>query len=269
MSRTKRQGEIYIVEEEDSGRIKIGYAADSLKRLKTHQTSNSHDLILRDVFRCDDDMARSLEKQLHARFAESRLRNEWFALDWQTVKAAIPEEEERFRDMNGVDEAVDTSLPTVWCLYPRRSKKTVIQFLNKQFITLGFGGLGDLTKLDNSLEAFRQAWEKHHSYMSAGEVRAFYPMFYSFVHRATTGDLVLLPVTWLDKTIHVGRISGPYEYKRWRLPKDLRPVTWFAQLQRSQFSSEALRGIQVNLAFFRVRQATFLHELAKYVQDLE
>jgi hypothetical protein len=140
-------------------------------------------------------------------------------------------------------------------------------FLAEGFISLGLGGLGNLAKLEPSLESFRQAWEAQHTHMSNSQNRVFYPMLYSFVHRTAEGHRVILPATWLSKSIHVGVVSGPYGYKRLRRYHEIRPVTWTHELPRSLFSAEALRGIQVNLAFFQVRSVQFLRELAEHVSD--
>jgi hypothetical protein len=43
---------------------------------------------------------------------------------------------------------------------------------------------------------------------------------------------------------------------------DRRGVNWITAFPRDSFSSQALKGITVNLAFFQVRSEIFLAELA-------
>jgi restriction system protein len=75
---------------------------------------------------------------------------------------------------------------------------------------------------------------------------------------------VVYPPTWRERKIYVGRITGDYEYVRRQEQGygDLRRVQWLKSFPRDTFTPEARRGISVNLAFFQVRNETFLTELA-------
>jgi hypothetical protein len=158
---------------------------------------------------------------------------------------------------------------TVWCIYPQRNKDTYDFFRENNVIGLGIGGMGDLTKILATTEAFKEAWQRKYPQLSDSQIRAFYPMQYSFVHRAAIGDLVIYPSTWLDREINVGEITGPYHFKRWQLDgyPDRRSVNWRCVFSRDQFSSQALKGIGVNLAFFQVRNEAFLNELARVMEN--
>lgn len=70
-----RQRYVYAVEAVESGRVKIGIAEDPAKRLQGHQVSSPERLRLLKVVPGD----RKLERELHRRFADSRLHGEWFA----------------------------------------------------------------------------------------------------------------------------------------------------------------------------------------------
>lgn len=262
-----KQSKIYLIEEKGTGHIKIGHSQDPAQRMRSLQTGNSKELALQYHTVFEEEAALLIEKRLHARFAGHHVKGEWFAVDLQTVRDAIAEEHELFKAESGADDLVDTGLPPVWCIYPRRDQQTVDFFLKKHCIGLGFGNMGNLLRIAPTLEAFRQTWESRHPFQSKGQIRALYPMFYSFVHRVKVGDLVIFPATWLEDAIHIGKIAGGYQFKRWQRAgyNDLRLVEWRGQVQRGAFSAEALRGIQVNLAFFRVRSETFLRELVGHV----
>lgn len=156
-----------------------------------------------------------------------------------------------------------TSLPPVWCIYPRRDQETYQMFLDKQSIGLGFSNLGDLRSIEPDLEAFRNKWNRKHWFSPVASTNAFASMIYAFIHRAKVGDLVIYPPTWLERKIYVGEIIGDYEFHKNQSNEyyDLRPVKWIAAFGREDFSAEALKGIRVNLAFFQVRKELFLQEL--------
>jgi hypothetical protein len=69
--------EVYFIEDVDSGRIKIGYAADPKGRLYRLQCGNPGELRLLATIPHED--AQGLEGHLHSRFHAHRGRGEWFA----------------------------------------------------------------------------------------------------------------------------------------------------------------------------------------------
>lgn len=66
---------VYFVQAGPEGPIKIGYAKRVAARFAELQTANAEPLILLGVL---FDGTRSLEAQTHLRFADFRLRGEWF-----------------------------------------------------------------------------------------------------------------------------------------------------------------------------------------------
>jgi len=66
---------IYFIQAASGGNIKIGYAKGIGKRLKDMQTGNGEELVL--LLALDGD--RGEERALHAKFASSHARGEWFA----------------------------------------------------------------------------------------------------------------------------------------------------------------------------------------------
>jgi hypothetical protein len=65
---------VYFVRAGPDGPVKIGLARDVARRLKTLQTASPVPLLLLGVVPGDA----KVERQLHRRFAGSRLRGEWF-----------------------------------------------------------------------------------------------------------------------------------------------------------------------------------------------
>ncbi|MEZ4667861.1 MAG: hypothetical protein R3E39_08100 [Anaerolineae bacterium] len=160
-----------------------------------------------------------------------------------------------------------SGLPPVWCVFPRRDEETYRLFLKKKVIGIGFSDMGDLSKLPPTREAFRKAWTKGllPKFRRSNErtINAMYSMVYRFVHEVAIGDLVIYPPTWYERTIHVGKITGDYQYDP-NQPQgyvDLRAVKWTMSIPRESFTESALKGINVPLALFKVQNDTFLAEL--------
>lgn len=65
---------VYFIQRADGGPIKIGTAERPDRRLQALQAANPDELVIRAV--CLG--GRAAEQVLHAHFAESRIRNEWF-----------------------------------------------------------------------------------------------------------------------------------------------------------------------------------------------
>ena len=71
-------GYLYVVKPKyKEGPFKIGIAGNLQKRLETLQTAHYEDLEV--VMVVEMENPRSLEKRLHRRFREYRIRGEWFA----------------------------------------------------------------------------------------------------------------------------------------------------------------------------------------------
>jgi Meiotically Up-regulated Gene 113 (MUG113) protein len=67
-------GAVYCVGPSDARRIKIGWASEPLRRVRTLQCGSADDLVIHGFL----PGSRSLERGLHDAFADRRLRGEWF-----------------------------------------------------------------------------------------------------------------------------------------------------------------------------------------------
>lgn len=167
-------------------------------------------------------------------------------------------------------EALTISTPRdMWAIFPEKSKKTYETFLQESYVAMTFGRrLGDLSNVEDSKEAFQKRWGK-----SLGATKArqntFAAMFHSFARRAKIGDLVIYAPTWMERKIYVGRIRSDYKFVRFSLGYNhRRQVKWIAEFARDEFSKEALRGISVNLAFFKVGRTSFIEQLNEKLENL-
>jgi hypothetical protein len=80
----------------DGGLVKVGVSADPHQRLLTLQTGFPGELLLSDVWHCGE-LARTVERLVHADLAPWRVSGEWFRVDRSTAELSI----ERARRMAG------------------------------------------------------------------------------------------------------------------------------------------------------------------------
>jgi Meiotically up-regulated gene 113 len=74
--RLEKETFVYFIQAGDHGPVKIGFSNKPDRRLPQLQTGNHRDLQLRHVIPGDKDT----ERELHERFADARIRGEWFGL---------------------------------------------------------------------------------------------------------------------------------------------------------------------------------------------
>lgn len=84
---SKETGFVYIVYFEDSSGkkfYKIGIATNPKTRMNDLQTANPFELNVLFCFYCSDNL--KLEKQLHLKFSHLNIKNEWFCLNYKSIK---------------------------------------------------------------------------------------------------------------------------------------------------------------------------------------
>ncbi len=97
---------VYMARAGTDGPVKIGVAKDVLRRLKSMNVSSPHDLTLLRTF----DGSHLIEKWLHERFAQYRLKGEWFRFtpEMMSVEIAEKAETELMKDVVQLREAGKT-----------------------------------------------------------------------------------------------------------------------------------------------------------------
>lgn len=70
---------VYLILDKLNGFYKIGISVNANERIKTLQTGNAGELILIDEVEVEG--ANKLEKELHSKYNECRVRGEWFRFD--------------------------------------------------------------------------------------------------------------------------------------------------------------------------------------------
>ena len=84
---------VYFILDEKSNAMKIGYAANVDNRFSTIQTGNPNSLVILNTIKCRSEQhAAHLERELHNRFHQNRLRGEWFTFNLEVFKDLLKEE---------------------------------------------------------------------------------------------------------------------------------------------------------------------------------
>jgi restriction system protein len=144
---------------------------------------------------------------------------------------------------------------TLWGIHAGRHAEADPLFLRENRVAIGWGEIGDLTKLRPTREAFKDEvarfWLKDKQQTTIN----WASQLYRFVHEMKTGDLVAYP-SKIDHDIHLGRIAGNYEFipNPNHMYENRRPVAWLGAHSRKQFSQGALYEIGSSLTLFRIKR---------------
>lgn len=80
-------GYVYLIEDLDNNRYKIGVTKDLEKRLRNLQTGNSNRIIIKESYKTEYPF--KLESMLHNKFKQFRYNNEWYELESSDVEKFI------------------------------------------------------------------------------------------------------------------------------------------------------------------------------------
>lgn len=152
-------------------------------------------------------------------------------------------------------------MTTFWGIHNDRPE---IDPLSDEAVRIGWDELGDLSAIAPTRDAFREA------------VAAAYPddpksvgssggTLYRFVHEMQAGDIVVNP-NRANRTLRIGRVSGPYEYRVTPEYRHWRPVEWLIPaLSRDEFSEAAQNELSAATTLFQIR--TSVPELRHVLTD--
>lgn len=143
---------------------------------------------------------------------------------------------------------------TLWGIHAGRTGDADNLFLKHSVIALGWGEMGDMSKLTPDRDAFKAKLlevqpnrKERYYWIAAGQV-------FRFVHEAKDGDLVIYP-SKRDRRIHIGEIAGPYQYETKPEPgfPQHQAVKWLKSFPRTEFTQGALYEIGSAMGFFQVK----------------
>lgn len=126
-------------------------------------------------------------------------------------------------------------------------------FLNKDLIAIGWRDFGDLSKVEESRDAFKAHYIEAYPDAKKGQIANGSGMLYRFLHEVQIGDYVVFP-SKTDRKINIGTIDGDYyfedsdgEYVQ------RRKVKWLKHIPRLNFSQGALYEVGSAMSFFSVK----------------
>ncbi len=126
-------------------------------------------------------------------------------------------------------------------------------FLQKGVIAVGWHEMGDLGGPAADRESFKEQYRATYPEAKPGAVGNHAGLLFRFVHEMAAGDIVVYPRK-ADRTVHVGRIVGDYEY----VPDsdagfpNRRKAEWLKSAPRTHFSQGCLYGIGSATTLFSV-----------------
>lgn len=129
--------------------------------------------------------------------------------------------------------------------------------IDKGYVAIGWSELGNLSRIPNNREAFKQEVLEKIAGAKPGSIPVQAGVLYRFLHEVKEGDLVVYP-SKVDRMVNLGRIAGPYRYdpKQNTAYPNMRNVQWLKHLPRDDFSQEALYEIGSFITLFSVRNNT-------------
>lgn len=126
-------------------------------------------------------------------------------------------------------------------------------FLRDNVIAIGWKDFGDLSKVDNSREAFKEHYAKVYADAKKGSIAAGAGMLYRFIHEIQTGDYIVYP-SKINREINIGTIEGEYTYVESAVEYvQQRKVKWIKSFPRTVFSQGALYEVGSALTLFAVK----------------
>lgn len=142
---------------------------------------------------------------------------------------------------------------TVWGIHGGVDGDARDIFIKKSQVALGWDDLGDLTKLPQSRDAYKEKLKE----VMPGRKEGYYPVaagqVFRFVNEMKTGDIIVYP-SKPDRMVYIGEVSAGYKYiKDEEGYSQRRAVKWIKTVPRTKFSQGALYEIGSALSFFQIK----------------
>lgn len=124
-------------------------------------------------------------------------------------------------------------------------------FLRDKVIAIGWHKIGDLSKIENSRDAFKEKYKEAYPNATPGSVSLVTGMLYRFCHEVQIGDYVVFP-SKSDRKVNIGQVTSEYFYNTDKTEEFVqqRKVKWLKHLPRTDFSQGALYEIGSAMTFF-------------------
>lgn len=126
-------------------------------------------------------------------------------------------------------------------------------FLNNNIIAIGWKKFGDLSKVGDSRESFKEHYAEIYPNAKKGSIANGAGMLYRFIHEIQIGDYVIYP-SKIDRKINIGMVEGEYIYNESAAEYvQQRSVKWMKSFPRTVFSQGALYEVGSAMSLFVVK----------------
>jgi restriction system protein len=125
-------------------------------------------------------------------------------------------------------------------------------FLKKNVIALDWRDIGDLAKIPQDREKFKEALAKASPGRNPRAIAIDAGQLMRFAYEMMPGDIVIYP-SKRDRNVHIGRIEGNYYYHLSEEFPHRRDVKWLKAFPRTNFTQGALYEIGSAISLFQVR----------------
>lgn len=127
-------------------------------------------------------------------------------------------------------------------------------FLDNNVIAIGWNEMGDLRKIGDNREEYKQAYLKAYPDCNQGGAPLIAGILMRFAREMKIGDYVVFP-SKVDRMVNIGRITGNYENQpdNGCTYSNVRKVEWLKHIPRMDVAQGALYEIGSALTLFRVK----------------
>lgn len=141
---------------------------------------------------------------------------------------------------------------TIWGVHAGKTGDADALFLKKGCVAIGWSEMGDLSTLKPDREAFKAKVAETYPNAKPGAIPTNGGQLFRFVHEMKRGDLIVYP-SKSDRLIHIGIVTGTYQYETGTGYPNRRSVDWLAKLPRTHFTQGALYEIGSAMSLFQVK----------------
>jgi len=143
---------------------------------------------------------------------------------------------------------------TIWGIHAGKTGDAERLFLREGVIAVGWDKVGDLLKLGDTRDAFKEAVAVAYPNKKPGAIPNNAGQLFRFAREIELGDLVAYP-SKRDRLIHLGEVTSDYKYATEIEPgyPHRRSVKWLTNAPRTRFSQGALYEIGSALSLFQIK----------------
>lgn len=159
-----------------------------------------------------------------------------------------------------------TTHKNVWGIRAGKGGNAHELFLDGSVIALSDAGLGDLSILESTRDAFCSTYRKLHPDETRTGSAGIAGKFFRFSNEIEVGDLVLYP-SLSNGTVYIGQVLGEYVYNK-AVPADFphqRRVKWKYTIPKRELSQTAQYELGAARTFFQFKK--HVHEIEAKIID--